>query len=137
MPSSNVALVRSIYEAWQHGDYDLIEGLDPEIEFAMADGPAPASSKGLSALTDTWRDFLSAWEGVRQIPDEYRELDDERVLVFHHFRARGKRSGLELGQVRREAAAVFTIRSGKVVRIVHYFDRGKAVAELGNEVPGS
>jgi hypothetical protein len=32
-------------------------------------------------MAEGWREFLSAWEAVRPEVDEYRELDDERVLV--------------------------------------------------------
>lgn len=42
--------------------------------------------------------------------DEYRELDNERVLVFVHWSGRRKTSGLELGQTQAKAAAVFHVR---------------------------
>jgi hypothetical protein len=45
------------------------------------------------------RDFLSAWDRWRIEADEYRELDDERVLVLAHMTGRGKTSGLELTQM--------------------------------------
>jgi hypothetical protein len=44
------------------------------------------------------RSFLGAWEEYRVEADEYRELDDERVLVVHHVSGRGKTSGLDLGR---------------------------------------
>jgi ketosteroid isomerase-like protein len=44
---------------------------------------------------------------------------------------RGKASGLELGQVRTDAANLFHIRDGKVTRLVTYFDRTRALADLG------
>ena len=39
---------------------------------------------------------------------------DERVLVFVHLNARGKTSGLELGQVQTKAANLFHLRRGQV-----------------------
>ena len=63
--------------------------------------------------------------------DEYRELDDERVLVLYHFFGRGKASGLELGQVRTQAAHVFHVREGQVIKLVIYLDRDRAFADLG------
>jgi ketosteroid isomerase-like protein len=61
----------------------------------------------------------------------YRELDGERVLVLTHYSGRGKTSGLELGQVRSKGATLFHVRGGKVTRIVHYWDRERALADLG------
>jgi ketosteroid isomerase-like protein len=127
----NLELVRSIFDDWERGKFDSVEPLDAEIEFVMVDGPTPGTAKGQRAMAQSVRGWLEAWEGVRQIAEEFRELDDAHVLVLHVFSARGKRSGLELGQIRREGAAVFTVRGGKVVRVVHYFDRDRAFADLG------
>jgi ketosteroid isomerase-like protein len=44
---------------------------------------------------------------------------------------RGKTSGLELGQVRARSAQVFHIRGGKVTRFVTYWERDRALADLG------
>jgi len=45
-------------------------------------------------------------------PEEYRELDGERVLVVIHHRGRGKTSGLEVGQMQTKNAALFHVRDG-------------------------
>jgi ketosteroid isomerase-like protein len=60
-----------------------------------------------------------------------RELDDERILVFISVTGRGKKSGLELGQMQAKGAAVFQIRDGRVTRYVLYTDRERALADLG------
>jgi ketosteroid isomerase-like protein len=78
-----------------------------------------------------WRAWLSTWEGLQVGADECRELDDERVLVLSHWSGRGKTSGLELGQMRSDAASLFHFRDGKVARVVAYFDRERALADLG------
>ncbi len=44
---------------------------------------------------------------------------------------RGKTSGIELGQMQMRPAALFHIRDNKVTRIVNYFDRERALADLG------
>jgi ketosteroid isomerase-like protein len=86
---------------------------------------------GLAAMTEKARDILSAWEGFRIEPEEYREIDDERVLVLIHVRGRGKASGVDLGKLRTAGATVFHVRDGKVTRRVVYFDRERALADLG------
>lgn len=135
--SANVALVRSIVAASQRGDYSSAEWAHPEIEFVFADGPAPGSWKGPRGLADATRDWLSVWEGFRIAGvDEYRELDEERVLVLFRVSGRGKRSGVELGEVGAGAAQVFHIRGGKVIRRIIYLDRERAFADLGLGVHG-
>lgn len=130
MASANLDLVRSIYAARERGDYGSAEWAHPEIEFVIADGPSPGRWKGLAGLAEGAREELSAWESYRGGVDEYRELDDERVLVLHHFRARGKKSGLELERVQTEGASLFHIRDGKVIKLLRYWDRQGALADL-------
>jgi ketosteroid isomerase-like protein len=129
--SANLHFVRSIYAAWERGDWSSVEWAHPEIEFVSADGPTPGSWAGLAQMGEVWRDFLSAWEEYRIEAEKYRAVDDERVLVFINVSGRGKTSGLEVGQVRAKAANVLHIRGGKVTRLVLYFDRERALADLG------
>jgi ketosteroid isomerase-like protein len=60
--------------------------------------------------------------------DEYRELDGGRVLVLVHASGRGKTSGLQAGN---NGANLFHVACGKVTRLVLYWDRERAFAELG------
>jgi ketosteroid isomerase-like protein len=62
---------------------------------------------------------------------EHRELDSERVLMLDLLSGRGATSGLELGQMQAKGASLFQIRDGKVTRIVTYWDREHAFADLG------
>jgi ketosteroid isomerase-like protein len=130
MASANLELVRSIFAAWKRGDFSSAEWAHPEIEFSIADGPAPGSWKGLADMAAGWREFLSAWEDFHADEvDEYRELDGERVLALQRFTVRGKTSGLDLRRVR--GANLFHLHGGKVTRLVLYWDRERALAELG------
>jgi ketosteroid isomerase-like protein len=126
--SANLDLVRSIAAAWERGCYSSVEWADPEIEFVIADGPEPGSSRGPTALAPRLLDFQSAWQEYHSEAVEYRELDDERVLVLTYASGRAKASGVQIGQMR---ANVFHVRGGKVTRLVAYWDRERAFADLG------
>ena len=39
MPSANLNLVRSIYAAWESGDFISVDWADSEIEYTMIGGP--------------------------------------------------------------------------------------------------
>src|SRR4051794_24704941 len=129
--SENLDVVRSIYAAWERGDYSAADWADPDIETVVADGPAPGRSTGVAGAAELWRNFLNAWDGYRAEAEEYRELDDERVLVFIRRSGRGKRSEIELGQIASEGAVLYHIQTAKVTRQVVYFDREGALADLG------
>jgi hypothetical protein len=45
----------------------------------------------------------------------------------------GKTSGLDFAQIATNGATLFNVRSGKVARLVVYFDRDLAFADLGLE----
>ena len=127
---SKLDLVRSVCAAWEEGDFTDAEWADPEIEFAFADGPAPAQWSGVAAMRAAWLDYLSNWQDVRVAVDEYRELDDERVLVLIREHGRGRTSGLEVSQLQARGANLFHVRKGKVIRLVLFLDRDRALAEL-------
>jgi ketosteroid isomerase-like protein len=131
MALTNLDLVHSILAAWERGDFSSAEWAHPEIEFVIADGPAPGSWTGRPGLAEGWRSFLSAWEDWRGEAEEYRELDGERVLVLLNASGRGKTSGLDLGQMRAKGANLFHFRGGKVTRLVVYLDTECALADLG------
>ena len=129
--SANVNLVRSIYAAWERGDYASAEWASADIEWVFADGPTPGTWTGPDGLGEAWRDFLRAWKNFRIEVDEFRELDRERVIVLDRFTGRGKTSGLDLGKTGSKGLNVFHIRNGKITKIERYFSRQRALADLG------
>jgi SnoaL-like protein len=149
-----VDLVRSILASWERDDYASVEWAHPEIEYVIAGGPSPGSLKGLSAMAEAWREFLSAREDLHIKADEYCEVDDERVLVLlRSSGGGGKTSGEErwiaplgvapgwpvrLHETRHDAqthsgrgAALFHVRSGKVTKLIIYWNRDRAFADVG------
>ena len=73
----------------------------------------------------------SPWEDLRVEADEYRELDDERVLVLNHWSGHGKASGVDVQQIWTTSASLFHVCGGKVIRLVQYWDHQRAFADLG------
>jgi ketosteroid isomerase-like protein len=131
--SANLDLVRSLYADWERGDYFSGSGdwIDPEIEYVIADGPDAGRWLGRSGLVEGAKVILSAWEDWRPTADEFRELDGGGVLVLARFSGRGKTSGLQVGQVTSMGANVFYVRHGRVAKVVLYWDRDRALADLG------
>ena len=131
--SENLDLVRSIYADWERGDFTSTSWADPAIEFELADGPEPGSVTGVAEMAKSWSHRLGVWDSFHTLPDEYRELDDGRVLALYRFSGRGKGSGLDLGPMGLEGACIFHVRDGNVTRLVVYVDRDRALADLGLE----
>src|SRR3954452_5115425 len=131
--SENVDLVRSIYAARGRGDerHDFGRWADPNIEVIAVDGPVPGAWTGVNGLAEALGEWREVWFDFQAEPEEFRALDGDRVLVLIRRTGRGKVSGLELEGLRTEGAAVFHLRGGKVMRVVNYFDRRRALTDLG------
>jgi len=120
--------VRSIYASWGRGAFSATEWADTEIEFEIVGGPDPGRWKGVAGMTEGWRGWLSAWDDYSAEADEYRELDDGRVLVFGRMHGRGKTSGVN---VETAFVNVIDVHGSKVTRLRLYSNRERALADLG------
>ena len=129
--SPNLDLGRSIYAAWERGDFSSAEWAHPEIALVIIDGPSPGRWTGLAGMTGRSREYLNAWEEFRQEAKEYRELDDERVLVLDRRTGRGKTSRVDVGDMRAKGAHLFHVRDGKVAKIGIYLIDEHARTDLG------
>ena len=129
--SPNVDLVRSLYAAWGRGDWSATHWAHPDIEFVSADGPDPFRVTGVAAMAKRWREVLGVFTDFRAEGEEYRELDNQRVLVLHNWSGHGKTSALSVEQMQAKSATLFHVRDGKVTRLVAYWDRERALADLG------
>ncbi len=131
--SENLDVVRAVVACWERGGLlpeQWSRWAHPEIELVTVGGPEPSTHTGAGDAGPRIEAFLDVWEDYRVEAEEYRELDDERVLVLTRQSGRGKSSGVEIEQQR---ATLFHVREGKVTRRVNYWDRRRALAELGLE----
>jgi ketosteroid isomerase-like protein len=123
-------LVRSICSSWERGDFSSASWADPEIEYVLVDGPSPGRWTGLAAMGEVFCGVLNAYAEYRVAAEEFRELDDERVLVLHRYGGIGKTSGLEIEQMAAKGADLFHVSDGKVTRLVLYWELDRAFADL-------
>ena len=123
-------LLRALYSRWERGDFASVDWADPDIEFAIADGPSPVQVRGLAAMARTWGEAISPYENLTVAAEEYRELDSERVLVLTRNEGRARGSGFDIGRILTPGANLFHIRDGRVVKLVLYFNRENAPADL-------
>jgi ketosteroid isomerase-like protein len=131
MGSADLELVRSIYSAWERADYSSVDWASPDIEYTVADGPSPATWTGIEGMVHGFREVLAAWEDWGVVASDYLALPDGRVLVSFRCTGRGKASGVDLEQLQVNGATLFEVARGKVTSIVQYFDRDRALADLG------
>ena len=109
----------------------MSETLDLARSIHAADDPSSGGLTGVAAVEANWRDFQGAWEDYHVEAAEYRQLDDERVLVIVQLSGRGKTSGLDVAQTGSRAANIFHARERKVRKLVIYWDGDRALADLG------
>ncbi|MBA2764790.1 MAG: nuclear transport factor 2 family protein, partial [Thermoleophilaceae bacterium] len=120
MSQENVEIVRQVYEAVARGDSAAVLALyDEEVELDATRLPetrliGSGLARGHEGMRRFHQDWDEAWERAQ---DECEELidADEHVISVVARRGLGRASGL---RVNAQRAGVWTIRDGKVVRVV-------------------
>jgi ketosteroid isomerase-like protein len=124
----NLDVVRSVFAEWERGQFSTRpQWADPRMVFEIPDGPEPSTRTGIAASPGV-EAFLELWEHLRFEAEEYRELDDGSVLVLSRMTGRGNASGVDVDQLR---ASLFRVSEGKVTQLVLYWNRDRALADLG------
>jgi ketosteroid isomerase-like protein len=129
--SANLDLVRSIYAAWERGDFSLADWADPEIDFVIPEGPDQGRFKRVAAMATTWGRFLNAWKDYWVEAGEFFEIDGERGLVLMKHGGRGNTSGLDVERLKTDEGNLFHVRDGRVTRLVIHWDRDRALNAVG------
>ena len=134
MSQENVEIVRRIFEAAASGDSaDVFALYDPAVEWDASRAPMPRLIGGGDVFHghDGLRRFFKERNAIwGEIEDEPKELIDagDHVVSADTERGRGRSSGVEVEMTQ---YAVWTIRSGKVVRVVWFPTRAEAFEAAG------
>jgi ketosteroid isomerase-like protein len=126
MSGENVEIVRSILSNWKRGDYSSVDWADPDIEFIA---PPDIETRGLHEMARRWREFLEAWDHFATMPERFIDAGDDRVLALVRFEGRGRASGTPTTNF--SGGQLFTMRGGKVMRLVLYSTRADALEAAG------
>ncbi len=117
--SESTEIIKGAYEAFRERDLQALEEIsDPEIEISSVTGILSGRETpyvGIAALVSYVRDVSTIWDSIELVPEEFHELDDDRVLVFGRVRA--TRSGSEIDTPN---AWLWTLRDGLVVSVQVY-----------------
>jgi ketosteroid isomerase-like protein len=123
-------VVRRVFEELSRREpAAAIEYFDPEIEFdfTRSRGPNRGMYVGRREVQRNWESFLGAWEEWVSEPHDFIELEDGALLFSIRGRMTG-RGGIELNV---QAAHIWTIRDGLVVRATFFQTREDAMAAAG------
>lgn len=134
MSSGNVEIVRSTYEAFNHGGREeMLEFLHPEIEWDESDLPArrPGIYRGHHGIISLLEENATLWEDICIAIDDIMEGDGGRVIAFIRAKGRGRNTGVD---VELASAQVWTLRDGKAVHVRLYLDREEALEAAGVRV---
>jgi ketosteroid isomerase-like protein len=128
MSEENVAIVRRIYDAYAAGDFETaFELIDPAVEFDGTVRPEGGMYYGHPGLAEALRTWTGTWESWRLELEQVVDADPH-VVAIERQSGRGKGSGLRWAE---ETATLFTLREGKVVRMVWFVSRGAALEAAG------
>lgn len=132
MSQENVEIVRRVFEATIRGEgSQVLEFYDPEVDLEARGSLANLIGGGVyhghDGIRRFYRAYYEAWEHVDY---EIEELIDagEYVVSIVTNRGRGRASGVALDW---PVPGVWTVKDGKVVRVVFFSSREEALEAAG------
>ena len=118
---NNVELVRHLYEAFAAGDVGaVLEALDEGVEWTEADGfPHGGTHVGRQAVIDgVFARIGSDWDPFVANMTEFLDAG-HHVVAIGRYQGKLRATGTPFDA---EAAVVWTLRDGKVIRFRQYVD---------------
>src|SRR2546426_587364 len=124
MSKENVDAVRGLFAALDSQDWEAALGLfDAEVEWSPTEG----TYRGLEGVVSSLAEWLEPWEEHHIEAEEFTEVED-RVLAVIHLTGRGVGSHMEIDQ---RFFQVYTVRNGKIIRMVEFVTRAGAFEAAG------
>ncbi len=133
MSQENVEIVRRVYDAAARRDAASVLALyDPDVELDNSPlevvGWGGGVYRGHEGLRSFFREWHEAWAVIEYDFEDLIDAPGEHVISAVTRRGRGRASGAE---VKLALALVWTIRDGKVVRVVWFPSREEALQAVG------
>ena len=136
MSQENVEKAREFIAAYNRRDFDAaVESFDPEIEWVLPERQSSDSCRGPDEVKRFWKGLDETFDELKLLPQEFVDAGDRVATRLRHY-GRGKRSGVELGEVGAKGAHIFHVRDRKVVKRVFYMDRDRALGDIGLDPEG-
>ena len=129
MSQENIDLVRRAFDTFNRRDMTaFLDLLDPDVELvpilAVLEGRVYRGHKEVQRWVE---ELAPDWEFFEVHSEELRDLGD-LVLIFGHWRARGRASGVESEQ---PATWLYEMKGGKVARMHTFTDRDEGLRAAG------
>jgi ketosteroid isomerase-like protein len=129
MSAENVEIVRQSLDAYSRRDVETLRALaDPDIEldWSASRGWIAGVYRGFDEVLRFYSDYFDAFEEIVIKPDRFIEAGDS-VVIPNISHQRG-RDGVEVSA---RSTLVFTIRSGRTIRICLYQETEEALQAVG------
>ena len=130
MTQPNAERMMEGLRAMERGDLEAIVALaDPEVVFINPEHALePGTRHGHDGLRTGLGAMLDVFEDLRFEPERVVENEDH-VVAYGSFRARGRGSGIEVGPT--PFAVLATLRDGKMVRYEWFLEADEALRAAG------
>jgi ketosteroid isomerase-like protein len=133
MSEENVSVVRRVYDSLDDPDESVRALWDPDVEFDVSRdvwGPLVGGGhyRGLEGVRTWMLDLYSAWDRMDLDCEELIDAGEDQVISVLRVHGWGRLSGIE---VEYHPAGIWTLRDGKVVRVIWFANREDALEAAG------
>jgi ketosteroid isomerase-like protein len=129
MSQENIEVIRKAYEGTNSRDFSFIERLfDKDVEmFFPPEFPGTQEARGPQGFMRALAELEEAAQEIRYELEELLDVED-RVLAKVRFVGRGRHTGISLD---RRVYWLYTLRAGKITKMVVYLERAEALEAAG------